>query len=201
MASAFSTVSGGRRIALRRSSSELNPPAGHFCTWKTWAPSTLISFSMVACTTEIAVITAMIDATPATMPTRVRTERSLLLTNRPQGHGEGVKQTHGAAPVPDATHSAAPRWDRAARRGRPAPGRPPRPTAMETTTAVTRMGIDTLAGISTLLITAVSDRGHQRCRSARPAGRWRPTRTGTASGCCGAWRRWPCGCRSPGCAR
>ena len=33
---------------------------------------------MVAWTTEIAVITAMIDATPATMPTSVSTERSLL---------------------------------------------------------------------------------------------------------------------------
>ena len=31
---------------------------GHFCTWKVWAPSTLISFSMVPCMTEIAVITA-----------------------------------------------------------------------------------------------------------------------------------------------
>ena len=75
--SACSTVTGGRRIALRLSSSELNPPAGHFWTWKTCAPRTLISFSIVACMTEIAVMTAMIEATPATMPTRVRKDLSL----------------------------------------------------------------------------------------------------------------------------
>src|SRR5262249_2564466 len=65
---------------LRRSASEANPPAGHFWNWKVWAPSTLISRSMVFWMTVIAVMTAMIDATPTTMPTSVRLERSLLLT-------------------------------------------------------------------------------------------------------------------------
>ena len=67
------------------------PPAGHFCTWKVCAPSTLISFSMVAWITEIAVITAMIEATPGTMPTRVSDERSLLLRIALQGHDEHVQ--------------------------------------------------------------------------------------------------------------
>src|SRR5688572_8770486 len=77
--SASSVVSGGRFIALRRCSS-LENPAGHFCTWKTCEPRMLISFSIVPCTTEIAVMTEMIDAMPATMPSSVRHERSLLPT-------------------------------------------------------------------------------------------------------------------------
>ena len=52
IACAFSSVSGGRRIALRRSASESNPPAGHFCTWNVCAPRTLISCSIVAWTTR-----------------------------------------------------------------------------------------------------------------------------------------------------
>src|SRR5678815_1247351 len=79
MALAFSMVSGGRFIALRRSWS-LEKPAGNFWTWNTCVPSTLISFSIADCMTEIAVITAIMDAMPATMPSSVRLERSLLPT-------------------------------------------------------------------------------------------------------------------------
>ena len=80
IACAFSSVSGGRRIALRRAASPPNPPAGHFWTWNVCAPRTLISRSIAPWITEIPVITAMIDATPATIPTSVSTERSLLAT-------------------------------------------------------------------------------------------------------------------------
>src|SRR5207247_2428551 len=51
---------------------------GHFWTWNVCAPSTLISRSSVLWITETPVITAMIEATPATIPTSVSTERSLL---------------------------------------------------------------------------------------------------------------------------
>ena len=76
-ASASSRVTGGQRIASRRSSS-LVKPRGHFCIWKVCAPRMLISCSIVPCTTEIAVMTAMIDETPSTMPNSVSDERSLL---------------------------------------------------------------------------------------------------------------------------
>src|SRR5687768_6167274 len=56
---------------------------GHFCTWKVWVPRTVISFSIVTCMIEIAVMTPMMEATPSTTPTRVRKLRSLLLPMAP----------------------------------------------------------------------------------------------------------------------
>src|SRR5882672_6475077 len=83
IAFALARVRGGRRMAFRRWVADWNPPAGHFCTWKTWAPRTLISRSRVPWTIEMAVMTAMMEATPATTPTRVRMDRSLLLRMAP----------------------------------------------------------------------------------------------------------------------
>ena len=55
----------------------LNPPIGNFMTWKVRLESTLSSASIWLCTTETPVMTEMMAATPAMMPTRVRIERSL----------------------------------------------------------------------------------------------------------------------------
>ena len=70
-------MTGGRRWIAAQSTSVWMPRGGHFWTWKVVVPSTDSSPSMVAWTTEIPVITAMIEATPAMIPTRVRAERSL----------------------------------------------------------------------------------------------------------------------------
>jgi len=95
-------------MARRRSPSELNP-AGHFWTWKTWAPNTLISFSMVDCTTDIAVITAMMEATPATIPTKVRTDLSLFLTIAPKDMVNASRRCMARSPAMGAIHTGAPR--------------------------------------------------------------------------------------------
>ena len=50
---------------------------------------------MVDCTTDIAVITAMMEATPATIPTSVRTDLSLFLTIAPKDMVKASRQTHG----------------------------------------------------------------------------------------------------------
>ena len=75
IASACSIVVGLRCRILRNSSSLMAVPAAAcFCTWKVCVPRTLISFSMAVWTTEMPVMTEMIDAMPAMIPTIVRND-------------------------------------------------------------------------------------------------------------------------------
>ena len=123
---ASSRVTGGHFSAARRSSS-LVKPFGHFCTWKVCAPSTVISFSMVVCMTEMAVITPMMEATPSTIPTRVRNERSLLLPMAPSDIRNTSETRMGQFLIHSAGHRSDRAWRRARRESFPTP-RPPPPT-------------------------------------------------------------------------
>jgi len=65
---------------------------------------------MVDCTTDIAVITAMMEATPATIPTRVRIDLSLFLTIAPKDMVNASRRCMAPPSVFCAIHNAAPRW-------------------------------------------------------------------------------------------
>ena len=170
-------------------------------TWNVCAPSTLISFSMVAWTSAMAVITAMIEATPATMPTSVSTRPQLVGQDRAAATSTAVSR--GRMAPPSARSLIAQRLDRdpAARRGRPAPRRRPRRPGSRPATAMTRIGSDRLAGISVALMIAVTIAASTMPIAPPEQADRATTRTGTAAGCSAAWRRSPCGCRSPACAR